>query len=144
MKKVTIFTDGACSGNPGRGGWAALLKYIDKTKTICGGEADTTNNRMELLAVINALELLKEPCCVELFTDSKYVKEGITKWIQTWQNKHWRKSDGQLVKNVELWQRLLALSQKHKINWSWVKGHAGIPENEIVDQLARGQAKGKC
>ncbi len=141
MKNVTIYTDGACSGNPGKGGWAALLKCNNIEKEIYGAEENTTNNRMELMAAINALEILKEPCCVEIFTDSKYVKDGITKWIASWQKNNWKNSAKKTVKNKELWERLLNVSKKHEINWNWIEGHAGHEFNERVDQLTRSQCK---
>ena len=136
-KKVIIYTDGACSGNPGKGGWAALMKYNSAEKEISGGEDNTTNNKMELTAAINALEILKEPCLVELYTDSKYVKDGITKWINDWQKKNWKNSSNKPVKNKELWERLLEATTKHEVIWNWVEGHAGNELNERVDKLAR-------
>lgn len=134
---VEIFTDGACSGNPGPGGWGAILRLGAKSKEISGAELDTTNNRMELLAAINALEALKRPCNVTLTTDSQYVKNGITQWIFSWKKKNWKKSDNKPVINMDLWQRLDKLAQKHSINWKWVKGHSGHIENERCDELAR-------
>ncbi len=135
-KKVYLYTDGACSGNPGPGGWACLLKYQDKTKEISGGASQTTNNQMELTAVIEGLSLLKKPCEVELFTDSKYVLEGATKWLEGWIQKGWKKADKKPVLNRELWETLIPLLKKHTLNWHWVKGHAGHPENERVDTMA--------
>ena len=141
MKKITIYTDGACSGNPGKGGWAALMQYNNVEKEIFGAEEETTNNRMELTAAISALEILKEPCQVEIFTDSQYVKNGITKWIGGWLKNNWKNSAKKPVKNKELWERLLEVSKKHEIVWNWVEGHAGNELNERVDQLARSQCK---
>jgi ribonuclease HI len=134
---VTIYTDGACSGNPGPGGWGAILTSGPHRKELSGGEAATTNNRMELLAAITALEALKRPSRVDLHTDSEYVKNGISAWIHGWKRKGWRTSTGQPVKNVELWQRLDAARARHEVHWHWVKGHAGHPENERADELAR-------
>ena len=138
MKTVTIYTDGACSGNPGPGGWCAILEYNGHEKLISGGEARTTNNRMELTAVIEALTALKRPCAVTLFLDSEYVRKGITEWIHGWKARGWRTAAKQPVKNVELWQRLDALVQSggHRIDWRWVKGHSGEPGNERADELA--------
>lgn len=137
MKKIEIFTDGACSGNPGPGGWGAVLRYNNVEKELSGGEADTTNNRMELTAVISALEALKEPCEVSLTTDSKYVCDSILKgWVYSWQKNCWRKSDKKPALNVDLWEKLLSLLKKHKVEFNWVKGHAGHPENERCDKLA--------
>ena len=134
---VTIYTDGACSGNPGPGGWGAILKFVDKEKELNGGERHTTNNQMELMAAISALEALKKPCTVDLYTDSQYVRQGITGWIFGWKRNGWRTADKKPVKNVELWQRLDAALKQHEVRWHWVKGHAGHPENERADQLAR-------
>ena len=134
---VVIFTDGACQGNPGPGGWAALLKFRDVEKEISGSERWTTNNRMELMAAIAALETLKRPCSVTVTTDSQYVKNGITKWIHAWKKKGWRTSKNGNVKNVDLWKRLDAAVSKHSVQWEWVYGHSGHRENEIVDRLAR-------
>lgn len=134
--RVEIFTDGACRGNPGPGGWGALMRYGDKEKTLKGCEAETTNNRMELLAAISALEELKRPCKVNLTTDSKYVMQGITDWITNWKKRNWKTASKQPVKNVDLWQRLDAATQGHDIDWHWVKGHNGHPENERADELA--------
>ena len=136
IKKVTLYTDGACSGNPGAGGWACILVYREIEKELCGGEPDTTNNRMELTAVINGLRILKEPCEVALYTDSKYVLEGATKWLHGWQEKNWKRADKKPVLNIDLWQELSGLLDQHQIDWHWVKGHAGDPYNERVDTLA--------
>ncbi|MBQ7045542.1 MAG: ribonuclease HI [Clostridia bacterium] len=137
MKKIEIFTDGACSGNPGPGGWGAVLRYNGKEKELCGGEAHTTNNRMELTAVISALKALKEPCEVVLTTDSKYVVDSITLgWAKSWQSNGWRKADKKPALNPELWEELLGLLEIHKVQFVWVKGHAGHPENERCDTLA--------
>jgi ribonuclease HI len=135
--RVTIFTDGACSGNPGPGGWGAMLRYGEKVKEMMGGEPDTTNNRMELTAAIMALEALKRPCTVDLWTDSQYVRQGITGWLYGWKANGWRTADKKPVKNAELWQRLDTARLRHEVHWHWVKGHAGHPENERVDALAR-------
>ena len=137
MKLVEIFTDGACSGNPGPGGWGAVLRYNGREKELSGGEKDTTNNRMELTAVIKALECLKEPCKVTLTTDSKYVSDGIGKgWAESWQQNGWRKADKKPALNPDLWERLLELLKVHDVTINWVKGHAGHPENERCDELA--------
>lgn len=136
LSKVQIATDGACKGNPGPGGWGAVIRYGDHEKLLSGSEPMTTNNRMELTAVIEALKLLKRPCEIRLTTDSKYVMEGLTKWIHTWQRNGWRKADNKPVKNAELWQELLAATRRHRIRWQWVKGHNGHPDNERADQLA--------
>ncbi|QJD71192.1 ribonuclease HI [Marinobacterium sp. LSUCC0821] len=136
MKVVTIYTDGACKGNPGAGGWGAILKYGDAEKELWGGEPETTNNRMELMAAIAALECLKRGSDVVLYTDSQYLRQGITEWIFGWKKKNWRSSTGKPVKNVELWQRLDKAAEPHKIEWRWVKGHSGDPGNERADQLA--------
>ena len=138
MKRVEIFTDGACSGNPGAGGWGAILRYNDVTKEISGGEPDTTNNRMELKAVISALSMLKEACNITLYTDSRYVMDGIEKWIANWKQNGWKTANKKsAVKNIELWQKLDELCQMHEIRFVWVKGHAGHTENERCDELAR-------
>jgi len=137
MSEVLAFTDGACSGNPGPGGWGALLVYGGVEKELSGGEPMTTNNRMELMAAIAALEALKRPCAVALYTDSQYLRDGITKWIEGWKRKGWITADKKPVKNVDLWQRLDAARLPHTVVWHWVRGHAGHPENERVDQLAR-------
>ncbi|MCO6386094.1 ribonuclease HI [Aliihoeflea sp. 40Bstr573] len=136
-KHVEIFTDGACSGNPGPGGWGAILRFGGIEKELSGGEAETTNNRMELLAAISALEALKEPVKADLYTDSNYVRDGLTKWIHGWKKNGWRTADKKPVKNAELWQTLDAARQKHDVTLHWVKGHAGHPENERADELAR-------
>lgn len=138
---VDIFTDGACSGNPGPGGWGALLRFKGVERELAGGEAATTNNRMEMMAAIMALEALKRPSIVQLFTDSVYLRDGITKWIHGWKRNGWRTADKKPVKNVDLWQRLDAALGTHRIEWHWVKGHAGHPENERVDALARAEIK---
>ena len=135
--KVVVHTDGACSGNPGPGGWGAILEYNGTRKELSGGEAETTNNRMELMGAIAALETLKRPCKVEMHVDSAYVKDGITKWIHGWKRNGWKTADKKPVKNVELWQRLDAAIAAHDITWHWVKGHAGHAENELADELAR-------
>ena len=137
VSKVIIFTDGACSGNPGPGGWGALLRYGDTEKKLFGGELETTNNRMEMMAAIKALESLTRPVQVELYTDSVYVKDGITKWIQGWKARGWKTANKKPVKNVDLWQRLEHAMGSHSIDWHWVKGHAGYSDNELVDELAR-------
>jgi ribonuclease HI len=141
LKQVEIFTDGSCLGNPGPGGWAALLQYQKQRKLISGADADTTNNRMELTAVIEALGLLKQACYIELYTDSKYVMDGACQWMINWKRKNWMKSKSEPVKNVDLWQALDAAMQPHQIKWHWVKGHSGHPENELVDDEARKQAE---
>jgi ribonuclease HI len=141
MSKVVIFTDGACSGNPGPGGWGAILTFGGVEKELKGGEALTTNNRMELMAAISALEALTRPCAVELHTDSQYVKNGITSWIHNWKRNGWRTADKKPVKNEDLWKRLDAALGRHEIDWRWVKGHAGHAMNERADQLARDGAK---
>jgi ribonuclease HI len=134
---VDIYTDGACSGNPGPGGWGAILRYGAVEKELCGGESDTTINRMELMAAIQGLEALKRPVKVRLHTDSQYVKDGITKWIHNWKARGWQTADKKPVKNVDLWQRLDAAKASHDIEFHWVRGHAGHPENERADELAR-------
>ena len=135
---VIIHTDGACSGNPGPGGWGAILTYGEHEKELKGGEPHTTNNRMELMGAISALEALKKPCTVELHTDSKYVHDGISKWIHGWKRNGWKTAEKKPVKNAELWQRLEAAAAPHQVEWIWVRGHAGHPENERADALARG------
>ena len=135
--RIVIYTDGACSGNPGPGGWGAILMSGHHRKELNGGEANTTNNRMELMAAIAALEALKKPSAVELHTDSKYLKDGINKWIHGWRRNGWKTADKKPVKNVELWQRLDEARSRHEIDWRWVKGHAGEVENERADELAR-------
>ena len=136
MKQVEIYTDGACRGNPGPGGWGVLLRSNGHEKELCGGALDTTNNQMELLAAIKALESLKEPCQVELFTDSNYVKQGITEWIINWKKNGFKNSKKKPVVNAELWMRLDTIASQHKVNWQWVKGHAGHIDNERADALA--------
>lgn len=136
-KDVEIYTDGACLGNPGPGGWGALLRHGPHEKELSGSEADTTNNRMELLAAIRALQALREPCSVQLYTDSQYVQKGISEWIAGWQRRGWKTADGKPVKNEDLWRELLAARQPHSVRWHWVRGHAGHAENERVDSLAR-------
>ena len=135
--RVEIFTDGACSGNPGPGGWGAVLRYGAAEKELSGGESGTTNNRMEMMAAIMALEALKRPSAVELHTDSTYLRDGITKWIHGWKRNGWKTAAKKPVKNVDLWQRLERALERHEVNWHWVKGHAGHPENERADALAR-------
>ncbi|MEO5343036.1 MAG: ribonuclease HI [Gammaproteobacteria bacterium SHHR-1] len=135
-KYVEIFTDGACKGNPGPGGWGAVLQFKGAEKRLHGGEAATTNNRMELTAVIKALEALTRPCRVRLTTDSQYVKNGITGWIKTWKRNGWRTASKQPVKNIDLWQELERQVARHQVAWAWVKGHSGHPQNELADQLA--------
>lgn len=136
MKHVDIFTDGACSGNPGPGGWGAVLRSGGHEKELCGGERDTTNNRMELTAAIEALEALTEPCQVTLTTDSTYVRDGITRWLANWKQNGWRTAAKKPVKNQELWQKLDSQASRHDVTWKWVKGHSGHPENERADMLA--------
>jgi ribonuclease HI len=135
-KIVEIYTDGACRGNPGPGGWGALLRFAENEKELLGAEADTTNNRMELTAAIKSLEALSKPCKVRLTTDSVYVKNGITQWIENWKRKNWQTSNRKPVKNVDLWKQLDEASSRHEIEWCWVKGHSGHLENERADQLA--------
>ena len=136
QKNVEIFTDGACRGNPGPGGWGVLLRYNNQEKELRGAEENTTNNRMELLAAIKALEALTEPCVIVLMTDSTYVKNGITTWLADWKKKNWKTSAKKPVKNQDLWQQLDSLASEHEIEWRWVKGHSGHEENERVDALA--------
>lgn len=136
LPEVEIFTDGACKGNPGVGGWGALLTQGTREREISGSEADTTNNRMELKAAIEGLNTLKKPCKVTLYTDSVYVRDGITKWIHGWRRNGWKTADRKPVKNAELWQALLEAAKPHQVDWRWVKGHAGHPGNERADQLA--------
>ena len=135
-QQVEIFTDGACHGNPGKGGWGVLLRCRKKEKTLYGGESTTTNNRMELTAAIMALESLQQPCKITLTTDSKYVLTGITEWIHNWKKKDWKTASGKAVKNADLWLRLDQACYRHNIHWKWVKGHSGHRENELVDALA--------
>lgn len=149
MKQVSAFTDGACSGNPGPGGWGVLLRAGAHEREIYGGEPETTNNRMELTAAIQALQALTEPCAVELTTDSTYVKDGITKWLQNWKSNGWKTAAKKPVKNQDLWKQLEAQTVRHAVDWRWVKGHSGHPDNERADALAnrgmneiRGEGKG--
>ncbi len=137
MDAVEIYTDGACSGNPGPGGWGALLLYGNTEKELTGGEPDTTNNRMELTAAIKALETLKRPCRIALYTDSTYVRDGITKWLPEWKRRGWKTAAKKPVKNVDLWQRLEQAATRHDVEWHWVRSHQGHPENERADELAR-------
>lgn len=137
MKHIKIYTDGACRGNPGPGGWAALLVYQQQDKEISGGELHSTNNRMELMAAIQGLAALKEACQIDIFTDSKYVQKGITEWLATWKRRGWKTATHQPVKNVDLWQKLENETQRHQIRWHWLRGHNGHPENERVDVLAK-------
>lgn len=136
-ERVVLFADGACSGNPGPGGWGALLRYREHEKELSGGEPATTNNRMELLAVIHGLEALKRPARVRIFTDSQYVMKGITEWLPAWKRRGWKTVDRQPVKNADLWQRLETALTPHRVEWEWVRGHSGVADNERVDQLAR-------
>ena len=133
---VVIYTDGACSGNPGPGGWGSVLLYNGHRREMSGGDAETTNNRMEMMAVIQALESLKRPCSVMIYTDSVYVMKGITEWIEQWKKRGWKTAAKKPVKNVELWQRLEQAVSPHDVKWTWVKGHSGVPENERADELA--------
>ncbi len=141
MKTVEIFTDGACKGNPGPGGWAALLRMGRHEKELSGGERDTTNNRMELTAAIRALEALVEPCTVTLHSDSKYVLDGITRWVHGWQKNGWKNASKQPVRNADLWHELIAAAKPHQVEWNWVKGHSGHIENDRVDALACAEAE---
>jgi len=136
MKSVVIYTDGACRGNPGPGGWGAVLRFNGHERKLHGGETVTTNNRMELMAAIQALETLHEPCTVTLFTDSTYVKQGLTEWLPQWRKRHWKTADKKPVKNQDLWQRLDEAAARHRIEWHWVRGHSGDEGNELADQLA--------
>jgi len=136
---VEIFTDGACSGNPGPGGWGAILRYRGVERELAGGDPATTNNRMEMTAAIAALEALTRPCRVDLYTDSRYLRDGIMQWLRRWKAQGWRTADKKPVKNVDLWERLDRAAAAHEIEWHWVRGHAGHPENERADALARGQ-----
>lgn len=140
MKRVEIFTDGSCKGNPGPGGWAALLRLGKHEKELVGGEADTTNNRMEMTAAIRGLEALTEACAVELYSDSKYVLDGITKWVEGWQRRGWKNASKKPVRNADLWHELIDAAARHQVSWHWVKGHDGHPENERVDRLASDEA----
>ncbi len=140
-QKIQMYTDGSCLNNPGPGGWAALLRYQGKEKMFVGGQTDTTNNQMEMTAVIEGLKALKKPCEIELHTDSKYVMDGFQKWLPGWKKRHWKKADKKPVLNKELWMRLEQLASSHTINWHWVKGHSGHEENERVDDAARLQAE---
>jgi ribonuclease HI len=135
--RVEIFTDGACRGNPGPGGWGALLRYNGHERSLYGAEMHTTNNRMELMAAIQALEILKRPCEVVLTTDSQYLRQGITAWLPNWKRRGWRTADKQPVKNIDLWQRLDTAASRHQVQWQWVRGHSGHAENEAADRLAR-------
>lgn len=141
MKRVEIFTDGACKGNPGPGGWGTLLRMGGHEKELRGGEEHTTNNRMEMTAVIKGLSALTEPCAVELYSDSKYVIDGITKWVEGWQRRGWKTAAKKPVANADLWRELINVAGRHEVNWHWVKGHAGHPENERVDQIASDEAE---
>ncbi len=141
MKQLEIFTDGACKGNPGPGGWGAVIRYGKHEKEISGGDADTTNNRMELSATIQALKILIEPCEVKLHTDSRYVIDGITKWIHGWQRNGWKNASKQPVSNIDLWHDLIEATARHQVEWIWVKGHNGHPENERADRLASDAAE---
>ena len=136
MKVVEIFTDGACKGNPGPGGWGAYMRYGEAEKRLCGGEANTTNNRMEVLAAIEALALLRRPCKIVLTTDSQYLRKGVTEWMAGWKRNGWITAAKKPVKNSDLWKRLDLEVQKHQIDWRWVKCHSGHPENELADELA--------
>ena len=137
LSEVEVFTDGACRRNPGPGGWAAILRYRATEKEVGGFEPDTTNNRMEMTAAIAGLEALKRPCRVRLYSDSQYLRDGITKWMEGWKKRGWRTADKQPVKNIDLWQRLDAASARHEVTWIWVRSHSGHPENERADALAR-------
>ena len=143
LPEVEIFTDGACKGNPGPGGWGAVLRFGDKERELSGGESPTTNNRMELMAAIESLKALKRPCHVQLTTDSNYVRDGITKWIHGWRRNGWKTADRKPVKNAELWQALIEAAAPHRIDWHWVRGHAGHPENERADALACAEAEAR-
>ena len=138
-KFIEIYTDGACSGNPGPGGWGTILRFQGKERELSGGNPETTNNQMELQAAIEGLKALKEPCDVELYTDSQYLRQGITQWIHNWKRNGWRTADKKPVKNQRLWEELDALAQTHTVKWHWLKGHAGHPENERCDELARNE-----
>jgi ribonuclease HI len=136
MKKIIIYTDGSCIGNPGKGGWGAVLIYGEHEKEISGAEENTTNNRMEIMAVIQALAILKNKCRVDIYTDSKYVKNGITSWVYNWQKNNWKTANKKPVKNQDLWQQLIENTTKHEVEWHWVKGHDGDKYNEMADKLA--------
>lgn len=135
--RVTIYTDGACSGNPGPGGWGAILRFGEHEREMSGGEQETTNNRMELTAAIEALNALKRPCAIDLYTDSTYVRSGIMEWLEGWKRRNWKTAANKPVKNADLWQALDEAQSRHDVDWHWVKGHAGHPENERADELAR-------
>jgi ribonuclease HI len=141
MKQVEIFTDGACKGNPGPGGWGALLRMGEHEKELSGGEAETTNNRMELTAAIRGLGALTEPCRVELHSDSKYVLDGMTKWVEGWKKRGWVNASKKPVRNADLWHELIDVAARHEVTWHWVRGHSGHPENERVDRLASDEAE---
>ena len=143
LPDVEIFTDGACKGNPGPGGWGAILRSNGKERELSGGESPTTNNRMELMAAIEALNALRKPCHVQLYTDSNYVRDGITRWIHGWRRNGWRTADKKPVKNAELWQALLDACEPHRIDWHWIKGHSGHPENDRADALACAEAEAR-
>lgn len=136
MNAVEIWTDGACRGNPGRGGWAAVLTWGERERELSGAEPETTNNRMELTAAIRGLEALKRRCRVRLYTDSEYVKRGVTEWVADWKRRGWKTADKKPVKNLDLWEQLDALAARHQVEWHWVRGHSGVPQNERVDRLA--------
>lgn len=136
MKHVIIYTDGACRGNPGPGGWGAILFYGEHEKILSGAETDTTNNRMELMAAIQALSAMKESCRIDIHTDSQYVQKGINEWLRNWKKNNWKTAAKQPVKNVDLWQQLDELANRHQITWHWVKGHSGHPQNELADEVA--------
>lgn len=137
VKKIEVYTDGACSGNPGPGGWGVLLRYGKHEKELCGGEAETTNNRMEMMAVIQALDALKDKCHIDLYTDSKYVMQGVNEWMDGWKAKGWKTASKKPVKNQDLWMEIDRVVQSHNVTFHWVKGHAGHPDNEKADELAR-------
>lgn len=140
-ERVVIYTDGACSGNPGPGGYGALLRFKGVEKEVMGGESETTNNRMEMMAALEALKALKRPCKIDLYTDSTYLKDGITKWIHGWKQKGWKTAAKKPVKNADIWQALDQETQRHDIAWHWVKGHSGDPDNERVDEIARSEVE---
>ncbi|WP_090200631.1 ribonuclease HI [Erythrobacter sp. HL-111] len=141
MKQVEIFTDGACKGNPGPGGWGVLLRLGEHEKELSGGEAETTNNRMELTAAIRGLSALTEPCRVELYSDSKYVLEGMTRWVEGWKKRGWINASKKPVRNADLWHELIEVAARHEVTWHWVRGHSGHPENDRVDRLASDEAE---